>query len=429
MIIKMLRCKQRSDIGRLVDYVLSDKERITDIKDTFFIAHNMYAQDQEGFKKAFYENDAFRKKRKNGVVIYYEVLSFSAKDKISLDMLEDITQKYIDFRANDAVVFAKPHIEEGHVHVHILISGTACCSSKVMRLDNKKFAQIRKSIEEYQLKKYPHLRHSIVHINKKERNRSQERTAKNTRKERGVQTKKRVGAHKKLDKEKLQKAIFQMLEYSKTKDDFMQFLKQEKLELYLYREKLAGVIYKNRKYRFSTLGIPKELLWNLEKGLRETKTPSMQQQFPKPNLVKSVVSDKYLEDYFQEKKKVEQKQWLDSVHSKANQLDIQQSSKIRKKELNELLTMLLKKARTMKQLVYFAQKIGLSPYERKGAVIGFSFSNQKYSFIDLGVQEQVARLQALQQQWDSRKQEKEQAIRNRNLGVNIALDIGLDFLT
>lgn len=117
MIIKMLRCKQRSDIGRLVDYVLSDKERIANINDTFFIAHNMYARDRLEFKKAFYDNDAFRKKRKNGVVIYHEVLSFSSKDKITLEMLEDLTQKYIALRANDAVVLAKPHIEEGHIHV------------------------------------------------------------------------------------------------------------------------------------------------------------------------------------------------------------------------------------------------------------------------------------------------------------------------
>lgn len=421
MIIKMLRCKQRSDIGRLVDYVLSDKERIANINDTFFIAHNMYARDRSEFKKAFYDNDAFRKKRKNSVVIYHEVLSFSSKDKITLEMLEDITQKYIALRANDAVVLAKPHIEEGHIHVHILISGTACCSSKVMRLDNKQFTDIRKSIEAYQIKKYPQLHNSIVHINKKDQYRSQEKAAKNTRKERGLQTKKRMGAHKKLDKEKLQKALFEMLDYSQTKDDFMRFLEQENLELYLYRGKLTGVIYKGRKYRFRTLGIPKERLLALEQDNRQV----ISQKKQKPDLVKSILNNKYLENHLRKQDKIQQKQWLESMHLQTHQACTQQLGIVR---IKEIINILLREARTMKQLVYFAQKVGLSPYERKGVVVGFSFCNQEYSFVELDIQEEVSRLRELQQGWEQKRQAKEQEVQNRDLGVNIALDLGMDFL-
>ena len=402
MIIKMLRCKQRSDIGRLVDYVLCDKERIKNINDTFFIAHNMYARNQEEFKKAFYANDEFRKKRKNGVVIYHEVLSFSEKDKVTLKQLEYITQKYIALRANDAIVLAKPHIEEGHYHVHLLISGTACCSSKVMRLDNKQFAHVRKSIEKYQLEKYPELTHSIVHINKKEKDRLQEKEGKNKRKERGLQTKKRMGTHKKLDKEKLQKALFEMLDYSQTKDDFMRFLEQESLELYLYRGKLTGVIYKGRKYRFRTLGIPKERLLALEQG--------------------RVLSDiKQKEPLL-----IVQESWLLKYKEQLDEIKKEVVTK-KSKKLGILTQNILDRSRTYNQFLFFARQVGFYIYKKGGVEKGISLKNKEYSFMQLGVWEQIVRLRSFQQQRGQRKEGRESDLRRRDIGINSTLDFGLDF--
>ncbi|PCI26392.1 MAG: hypothetical protein COB67_10095 [SAR324 cluster bacterium] len=230
-----------------------------------------------------------------------------------------------------------------------------------------------------------------------------------------------------MDKEKLEKAILQMLDYSQTKDEFMHFLEQENLELYLYRGKLTGVIYKNRKYRFSTLGVPKEQLWNLEKGKKQIKTQSLSQKKQKLSLIKSVASNKYLENHLKEQNKVQQKQWFESIRSQTNQVNIQQSVIMKKKEKKKIIGILLKEAKTVRQLIYFAQKVGFSPYEKRGVVAGFSFHNQDYNFVELGVQEEITRLRALEKQREQKKQAQEKEIRNRNLGVNITLDIGLDF--
>ena len=403
MIIKTMRCKHKSDINRLVDYILSDKERIREINDTFFIAQNMYARDSDGFKAAFYENEKYRKKRKNGVVLYHEVLAFSAKDKIRLDELEDLTQKYIELRAKDAVVLAKPHLEEQHYHVHILISGTACRSAKVMRMDNKRFAFIRKSIERYQLQKYPHLQHSIVHVNTHEKNRLRKNEDKNRRKEKGYQAQKRMGRHKKLDKEKLSHALLKMLDYSESKDDFMRFLKQENLELYLCRGKAAGVVYKNRKYRFRTLGIEREQLLALEQGKKERI-----KEVPQHNLT---AVEPFIAEYQQRLKHL-----------------LTFSEKKQHKQLKVLVQNILNKSYTYNQFLFYVHQVGFYTYKKAGVVKGISLNYQEYSFWNLGVWEQVVRLRALQKQRDKRKQERENEIRQRDIGVSSALDLGLDFL-
>lgn len=402
MIIKTLRCKHKSDIDRLIEYILSDKDRIEDINDTFFIAQNMYARDIDGFKAAFHENEQYRKKRKNGVVLYHEVLSFSAKDTIQLKELEDLTQKYIELRAGDAVVLAKPHIEEGHYHVHILISGTACRSSKVMRMDNKTFAKLRKEIEQYQLQKYPHLQYSIVHLKGQEKERIREKQDKNRRKEKGYQAQKRMGRHKKLDKEKLRDAILKMLQYSKTKADFMRFLEQEKLELYLYRGKLTGIVYKNRKYRFSTLGVKREQLLALEQGKIE---PVKEVQPQKPPIV-----EPFIAEYQQRLKHL-----------------LTLSGKKQQKHLKMLVQNILDKSYTYNQFLFYTRQVGLYTYKKAGVVKGISLNYQKYSFWNLGVWEQVVRMRALQQQRDRRKEGKEQEGRSRDMGVSTTLDIGLGF--
>lgn len=423
MIIKMLSCKQKSDIGRLVDYVLSDKERITDIKDTFFIAQNMYARDSEGFKKAFYDNDVFRKKRKNGVVLYHEVLAFHEKDEITLEILEDITQKYIELRANDGVVLAKPHIEEGHYHVHVLISGTACRSSKVMRITKKKFTEILKEIEVYQLEKYPHLSHSIVHLNKQERVHTRQEQDRGKREERAYQAEKRMGQDQKMDKEHLSLAVRQMYAQAKDVKSFLKLINsQDKLESYFYREKLAGVKYgpnKGRKYRFKTLGITKEMLLELEGRDRTQKKAVIKNTQAKHNLLASVLSEKELQGQLQEGRQKRQNALLETYRNKREEIERIQSNKEQEKQMKILLVNLMGKSKSMQQLLFYITKVGLKKIIEQEKFIGVSSNGKIYNFKILGLTKILRKKQKEFEDYQRRMTKLEQQKDKKALGQEI----------
>ena len=113
----------------------------------------------------FKANDKYRKKRKNGVVAYHEILSFSPEDEQHLTkaMLFDLAQQYIQLRGENALCIAQAHLQENHKHIHLLFSGVEYRSSITLRLDNKNFRRIRKEIERYQREHYPELEASLVY--------------------------------------------------------------------------------------------------------------------------------------------------------------------------------------------------------------------------------------------------------------------------
>ena len=72
MIVKTIRWKTRS-FNRLVDYIAKDSER----EGSFAVLHNLRPGDLPGIAEQFRANDAYRKERANGVVLYHEILSVS----------------------------------------------------------------------------------------------------------------------------------------------------------------------------------------------------------------------------------------------------------------------------------------------------------------------------------------------------------------
>jgi hypothetical protein len=232
---------------------------------TFSICHNLRSIDKDEIIKEFIKNDGYRKKRKNGVVLYHEILSYSPKDKenLNLNILENIAHKFIELRGERALCFAKPHIENENIHIHFCFSGTEYRSSKVLRLDNKQFRQVRLDIEEYQKEKYPELSDSIVYLNKWQKEQAiDQEEQKQTDAE--YQIKKRTG--KSSDKEQINEIVHQCFQNSESRDDFYQKLLKQGLELYRYRNKVNGLLWNGRKYRFRTLNITEKQLAQLQKG-------------------------------------------------------------------------------------------------------------------------------------------------------------------
>ena len=58
---------------------------------------------------------------------------------------------------------------------------------------------------------------------------------------------------KTTDKERVLVYLFQSVEQANTLNEFYDLVQEKGLEVYKRREKVTGVIFKNRKYRFTTV--------------------------------------------------------------------------------------------------------------------------------------------------------------------------------
>jgi len=279
MIVKTVRWKQKA-FTRLLSYIDQDLDENgrnrppneRRFKQSFTITNNFQSSpdDLQGLTEEFQRNDTYRKQRKNGVVLYHEMISFHNKDRENLntDILKDLAEKWIDIRGDKALCFAKPHFHGSTPHVHFAFSGTEYESSKNLRMSDAQFKRYRKEIEAYQKEHYPELEHSLVYETK-----GRERVLKNsieqdrnTRKQREHRVKMRgLPTQKELLSERLEIVA----KRSRNEHEFLQELQKEGLDLYTYRNKTSGIMHEGKKYRFKQLGIT-PALW-LEKEQQHTR--------------------------------------------------------------------------------------------------------------------------------------------------------------
>ena len=171
MIVKTLTWKTRG-FDRLIDYIGKEAR---DEDETFRLLHNLRpSRNLGGIAGQFWAQDAFRKTRANGVILYHEILSFAPGQDVPLDVAEDLTREYLNLRAPNALAYAEPHFDKGHLHVHVIISGTEFESAKTLRLSINQFMRVRRQIEKYQQEHYPELDQSLVYLNERKRRRRRE---------------------------------------------------------------------------------------------------------------------------------------------------------------------------------------------------------------------------------------------------------------
>lgn len=204
--------------------------------------------------KEFLENKKYLKARKNGVVLYHEILSFNTLDsqKITPEILIDIAQEYLVLRANTALAYAVPHFEGSNPHIHIVISANRYKSNEKIRVSKWEFKQIKQKIEQYQREKYPELEHSRVdHTGKGKirKGRGEREKERRHRKEQGKKPSK-----KEMLSQEVEKKLFQ----ASSLPEFEDLLMKEGDTLY-QRGKTQGIIQKEtgKKHRFTTLGVQK----------------------------------------------------------------------------------------------------------------------------------------------------------------------------
>lgn len=158
MIVKSLTRKSPS-FKQLIRYL---HKRISVKTVPWIVGHNIegsiYSIDD--VTESFRKNDHFRKKRKNGVSMYHEILSLPPEIKnvclASPSKFEHITREYIKSRSPNGIAYAIPHFyQNNNPHVHIVFSANELESGKSIRVSKKELEVIKKSVNKLEQEYFP----------------------------------------------------------------------------------------------------------------------------------------------------------------------------------------------------------------------------------------------------------------------------------
>lgn len=238
---------------------------------TFTYLHNIIGvdpEDREALVQAFVSNDTHRKKRKNGNAMYHDMISFHPKDsayiKKNPHVLEDMTRVYLEFRAPHGVALAKPHLDKEHIHIHVMLSANERESATSLRRSKQEFLEIQQALQEYQVGYHPGLKYSYVAERDKEKYVTAEKAERVSHKlwqmeKRGVGT---------PDKDQVRELMTQVVAQAKNAQELKALVQKAGGEVYEYRDKMNGVRFNGKKYRFTTLlgkkhaGVAQLAEWN-----------------------------------------------------------------------------------------------------------------------------------------------------------------------
>ncbi|MDC0947966.1 relaxase/mobilization nuclease domain-containing protein [Gammaproteobacteria bacterium] len=250
MIVKSMSRKTPS-FSQLIEY-MSDIDKADE---RYNIYHNLYSRNASAMVNEYQHNASFAAKRKNGVYLYHEVLSFTRAEHLSAaeqkNCMREIAQEYAQRRAENNLIFATLHEDhKDHLHYHFLISSNAVGDAKKTRMSRVQFDRFKKDLEQRVLDRYPQLEQGVV-INKKAR----EQAGKHSNTEAEVKRRTKKPTQKEQFREKL-KDVF---EQSSDKQDFFDRLEEAQIDIYT-RGKNIGFLDRStqRKHRLTTLGLVEE---------------------------------------------------------------------------------------------------------------------------------------------------------------------------
>lgn len=266
MIIKFKTRKNIYSAKQLVNYILTDKGQIKNPLEAPIVLHNINRLGLENMHKDFLENYKYLPKRKGGIAFSHEILAISKKDRphITKEMIQDMMRKYIELRGlKNALVIAKSHDDQ---HIHFMISANELRSKKRLRMSHKEMKTLLRDFENFHKDKYHKLENSIVHtISQPKQKRDIAQEQRNNRHEKEYQMRTRIGEGR-TQKDVVAELVNELLQKVGNFTQLVHQIEKTKgLQIYSYRGKVRGVLYHNRKWRFSTLKVSKEKIILLEK--------------------------------------------------------------------------------------------------------------------------------------------------------------------
>jgi len=238
--------RKTASFGQLVKYINKGAGKFN----SFEAFHkNIYGREAEEIIKEFEKNGEDLPKRKNGNMLYHEVISITRSPDLSLEeqkkILYGIVKDYTELRAKNNLVYGRMHLDNpDNLHFHLIISSNELGSTKRHRLKKATFSNIQKEIEKHVLNNHPELNQKIIYNqNKSEKTKSRE-----------YELKRRTGKESQRDRVKRElKGIFST---SNNKADFFTMLQNKGYEIYI-RGNSIGVTWKEtgKNYRLKTLGL------------------------------------------------------------------------------------------------------------------------------------------------------------------------------
>ena len=189
---------------------------------------------------------------------YHEVLAFAHENSqdLSREKLQRICNEYLKLRDPQGLSKAVcvPHLDKGHYHIHILLTSNFLESSRSgdMRMSNKRYYEIRRSMERWVLREMGELHRSTVYLDEKEI--EQILPERYSSERRLLQLGKKPAKNRNHTKDKVAQRIKELLAQSNTLEQFETLINAESdLKTYQRSGRLTGVIYNNRKYRLKNL--------------------------------------------------------------------------------------------------------------------------------------------------------------------------------
>ena len=247
MIIKSMSRKEPS-FSQLLAYVSRDAS------DTRYeLRHNLLGRDIATMTAELEDNARLLPKRKNGVVVYHEIISITRSRRLTEDMqkemLRGIALDYIRERAPQCLAFGTLHHDQKkQLHYHLVISANPFGARERHRLSKKDFRAIQVGIESRVLALHPELEQSLA-IGKKAKPRQLSQP--------GIELQRRTG--KTPQKQDLKARVSAIFAAAQDREDLFRRLTDARLELYT-RGKTVGLhdLDKGRNHRIVTLGLAEE---------------------------------------------------------------------------------------------------------------------------------------------------------------------------
>ncbi|MDL2280038.1 relaxase/mobilization nuclease domain-containing protein, partial [Desulfovibrio sp. OttesenSCG-928-G11] len=271
--------RKTASFSQLINYINKGREK----DDEYCFKHNIYASKPYTITKEFLENHKTLKKRKNTNSLFHEVISIKYQKSYSKEqlreILKDLTEQYIKARANNCLVYSVIHEQHNQIHAHLMISSNELDSTKTHYFSKHQYKQIQELTRKYAYEKYPQLEREETKEKLKEQSKqSSKRKSKIVDSE--VHLKKRTG--KDSEREKLRERLKTIFKLAKSQDEFIKFLRMEKLELY-QRGQTFGFLDQEtgKKYRLKTLELENEFQNMNDSFLERQNDKSKQAQYEK----------------------------------------------------------------------------------------------------------------------------------------------------
>lgn len=240
----------------LIDYIRRDSAALRDKNGNVVdIRHNVFGSPEE-IVRQFLENENARiHRRANNVALHHIVLSLSGKDKVTPEMLEDITRKYISLMNQDALYYSTLHMGDGtdNPHSHTLMSGVAAGLS--VRQSKEDFRKTKIEIENFVREQYPELTFSQVDHGRLDRSMSD--------KEWQIGHDGRISRH-----EQIQRQASVSFELATSREEFYDLLRQDSMNTYVRNGEVVG-IEDGYNFRFESLNLDLDALDERERRMSE----------------------------------------------------------------------------------------------------------------------------------------------------------------